>query len=209
MYPFEDPVETPFDPVVVFRCHSRCRGIPARRAWAQGALRGTEELARLPGHTPGSRQRGNPVGVRPVLCRSGLAASYRGDAATRLVLRQSEPGRRHSCDCLAQATRTLVNGGQGGGNSASRWSKSTPCPECHMESAALGAGLLAFLSYVITMDHPNPHAVHWITSRAAAVTGFAIGLAIWTPQPTVTVVPGRDGTGSKSRNRSRARRKVH
>lgn len=76
------------------------------------------------------------------------------------------------------------------------------------DPAALGAGLLALLTYVLTMDHPYPHALHWFTSGLAAVTGFAVGLAFWTPRPMVTVVPGRDGTGSESRNGPRARRKA-
>lgn len=76
------------------------------------------------------------------------------------------------------------------------------------DPAALGAGLLALLTYVLTMDHPYPHAVHWFTSGLAAVTGFAVGLAIWT-RPMVTVVPGHGGTGSERRNGRRARRNPH
>ena len=70
--------------------------------------------------------------------------------------------------------------------------------------AALGAGLLAFVTYVLSMSHSYSHPVHWFTSGLAAVTGFAVGLAIWTPRPMVTLVPGKRATGERTSDHRRA-----
>ena len=56
------------------------------------------------------------------------------------------------------------------------------------EMGAVAGGILALASYLVTVDHPYGHPIHWATTALSFVVGYALGLAAWTPRFKLSAV---------------------
>lgn len=72
-----------------------------------------------------------------------------------------------------------------------------------LEFGLFGAAGLALLTYLLTMGHPYPHPIHWLTTAVAGVAGFGVGLMVKTPRARVRVQPHKASPAAPRRARVR------